>query len=352
MIDLWFNMSDKNLKREKGAGMKIHLFLMNLLTCIFVVVLVVIHVAHASSLEDGTPTPTATATVKPTATATATPKPTATPTGTAAPTSTATATATATTAPTATATAAPTSQPSDGDYWEVDYQMVDGAYLILYFSAAGITPLTKTVEFDESSNYNMKLLVSKSEVGGTREVILTAADYTVPQFTVPGVMTGVDLYLNLMVDHDTTGTLYVQDGIGDVDMSSQSTSGQSPIQVDTYGDGTKDPAGSMLLPIPLVGKFDTSVGQKGSLVFPLIYTTGHTDNTVHISVNKKMDGAFIEGDGAPFAKTGPLSPAPYVGTAGTLTSTGTGNCLGIKLVGIRIDFQYLQVMKMEPTAVR
>lgn len=257
-------------------------------------------------------------------------------------------TPTITPAETETVTATPT---GDSGYWEIDYQQVEGSYLTLYFSVAGITPLTKTVEFDESDGCTLKLLVSKTVVDGTREVIMTAADYEVSQFEVEGVMTGVDMDLILSIDGDTTGTLYVEDGIGDVDMSSDSTAGEEPIQVDNYGDGTKDPAGSMLLPIPLVGDFETNVGQDGSLVFPLIYTTGHTDNTVHISVNAKMDGAFIEGDGALFEEDGPLSPAPYVGTAGTLTTTGTGNCLGIRLVGFRIDFQYLQVMVIEPTAV-
>jgi hypothetical protein len=237
-------------------------------------------------------------------------------------------------------------------YWEIEYKQVEGAYLELYFSPGGITPKRKVIEFDETNGGTFILLVNKSVVDGAREVIMPAADYSVPLFDAGEVMTGITMDLLLTIDHDTTGTLYVEDGVGDVDMSSQSTAGQSPIQVDTQGDGTEDPAGSMLLPIPLVGNFETSVGQDGTLVFPLIYTTGHTDNTVHISMNKKMDGAFIEGDGALFEETGPLSPAPYVGTAGTITTTGTGNCLGIKLVGIRIDFQYLQVMKVEPVSVQ
>jgi hypothetical protein len=241
--------------------------------------------------------------------------------------------------------------PPVGGYWEIDYKIVEGSYLVLNFSPAGITPKKKTITFNESTGGTLKLLVNKSVVNGTREVILLAADYYCPKFSAGEVMTGIDMDLVLTIDHDSTGTLYVQDGIGDVDMSSQSTAGADPIQVDTYGDGTKDPAGSMLLPIPLVGNFDTSVGQEGTLVFNLIYTTGHTDNTVHITMNKKMDGAFIEDDGALFAEDGDLSPAPYVATAGTITTTGTGDCLGIRLVGIRIDFQYAQVMVLEPVAV-
>jgi hypothetical protein len=259
--------------------------------------------------------------------------------------------ATPTPTPTSVVTATPTPTGGNSSYWEIDYKIVDGSYLTLNYSAASMTPTKKVMPENESDGATLKLLVSKTLVNGTREVILPAADWNYPKFTVKGIMTGIDMGLILGVDHDAVGTLYVQDGIGDVDMSSSSNASRSPIQVDTYGDGTKDPAGSMVMMIPLVGIFDTSVGQDGSLVFNLVFTTGHTDNTVHITLNKKMDGAFIEGDGALFAKDGSLSPAPYVATAGTLTTTGTGDCLGIKLVGVRIDFQYLQVMKLEPVAV-
>jgi hypothetical protein len=269
--------------------------------------------------------------------------------GNATPTATATQTQTATQTPTATQN--PTTTPSSSGYWEVDYKIVDGSYIVLNYSAAGMTPLKKTLYFNESNGGTFKLLVSKTEVDGTREVIMPAADFIWPKFTVKAIMTGINMDLLLEVDHDATGTLYTEDGIGDVDMSSSSNASKTPIQVDTYGDGTKDPAGSMVIPIPLVGNFETSVGQDGSLVFGLVYTTGHTDNTVHITMNKKMDGAFIEGDGALFEEDGDMSPAPYVGTAGTLTTTGTGDCLGIRLVGVRIDFQYLQVMVMEPVSV-
>jgi hypothetical protein len=231
-------------------------------------------------------------------------------------------------------------------YWEIHYKAVEGSYIVLNYSAASMTPLKKVMPFNESDGITLTLLVNKSVVNGAREVILPVATWVYPEFTVDNIMTGIDMDLILGVDHDAVGTLYVQDGIGDVDMSSESTAGHSPIQIDTFGDGTKDPAGSMVMPIPLVGNFDTSVGQEGSLVFNLVFTTGHTDNTVHITLNKKMDGAFAESDGAPFAKDGGV--ADYVGTPFTFTTTGTGECLGIKLVGVRIDFQYTQVLVLEP----
>jgi hypothetical protein len=102
----------------------------------------------------------------------------------------------------------------------------------------------------------------------------------------------------------------------------------------------------MVIPIVLIGAFDTSVGQEGELPFNLTFTTGHSDSIVHITLNKKMDGATITSDGAPFAEDGGV--ADYVGTAGTITTTGTGECLGIRLVGVRIDFQTVIKLVLEP----
>ena len=233
-----------------------------------------------------------------------------------------------------------------GDTWNINYKAVEGSYIVLNYSAAGMTPLKKVINFNESSGIRFTMQISKSIVNGAREVTIPAATWVFPEFRVKGIMTGIDMDLLMPLDVDAVGTLYVQDGIGDVDMSSVSNSSKSPIQVNTYGDGTKDPAGSMVLPTVLVGIFSTTVGQDGELPFNLIFTTGHSDNIVHISLNKKMDGATITSDGVPFAEDGGV--ADYTGTAGTITTTGTGECLGIKLVGVRIDFQTEIKLVLEP----
>lgn len=255
------------------------------------------------------------------------------------PTATPTSTSEATATPTATET-------SENGYWEIEYKAVEGSYIVLNYSAASTTPTKKVIEFDESTGIRFTMKISKSVVNGEREVIIPKDTWVFPEFEVKKIMTGIDMDLLMPIDHDAVGVLYVQDGIGDVDMSSESTAGASPIQINSFGDGTKDPAGSMLIELPLVGNFDTSVGQTGSLIFGLTFTTGYTDNIVHITLNKKMDGAFIESEGVPFAQNGGV--APYVGTAGTLTTTGTGECLGIKLVGVRIDFQTEIKLVLEP----
>ena len=233
-----------------------------------------------------------------------------------------------------------------GDTWNINYKAVEGSYIVLNYSAAGMTPLKKVINFNESSGIRFTMQISKSIVNGAREVIILKETWSWPEFEVKGIMTGIDMDLNVELTEDATGTLYVQDGIGDVDLSSQSTSGQSPIQVNTYGDGIEDPAGSMVIPTVLLGLFDTTVGQEGELPFTFVFTTGHTDNTVHITLNKKMDGASIESDGVPFAED--VGVADYTGTVGTITTTGTGECLGIKLVGVRIDFQCVIKFVLEP----
>jgi hypothetical protein len=264
--------------------------------------------------------------------------------GGATPTPTATQTQTATQTPTATQN--PTTTPSNSGWWNISYQAVTGSYIVLNYSAAGMTPLKKVINFNESSGIRFTMQISKSVVNGACEVKILKSSWVFPEFAVDDIMTGIDMDLLMPISEDAIGTLYVQDGIGDVDMSSQSTSGQSPIQVNTQGDGTKDPAGSMLIPMVLVGEFSTSVGQDGELPFGLTFTTGQTDNTVHISLNKKMDHAAITSEGVPFAEDG--GKADYAGTAGTLTTTGTGECLGIKLVGVRIDFQTEIKLVLEP----
>jgi hypothetical protein len=249
--------------------------------------------------------------------------------------------------PTSVATATPTAtSTSESGYWEIDYKAVEGSYIVLNYSAAGMTPLKKVIDFNESFGIGFTMQISKSVVDGAREVIIPASSWVFPEFEVKAIMTGINMDLILGLQEDATGTLYVEDDAGDVDMSSESTSGNDPIQIDTYGDGTNDPAGSILLPTLLLGIFDTSVGQEGELPFGLIFTTGHSDNTVHISMNKKMDGATIESDGALFAEAGGV--ADYVGTAGTIVTTGTGECLGIRLVGVRIDFQTEIKLVLEP----
>jgi len=232
-----------------------------------------------------------------------------------------------------------------GDY-EIPYKAVAGTLIVLNYSLASASQVHHLMTFDESDGIVLTMVINKSAVNGQRAVTIPAASWVMPKFTVEGITRGVDMGLVVEMTRDGTGTLYVQDGVGDVDLNAVSTSGQTPIQVNEQGDGTKDPGGSMVVEWPLIGYFDTTIGEEGHFPFDLMATTGHSSSIVHISTNKKMDGATMSGDGVPFAKSG--GEADYVGTPGTLITTGTGECLGIRIVGMRIDLQLTIKLVLEP----
>jgi len=236
--------------------------------------------------------------------------------------------------------------PSTG-YWEIPYTAGEGSYLDVDISIGGITPIRKHNDFPEDGPFNFTMRVSKTVEDGAREIIVSQEKWEWPAFVVPGVLPGIDMNLGLPLGEDAYGTLYVEDGIGDVDVSSVSTSGQSPTQEVTYGDGTKDPAGSMLLPVIIKAHYVTPiVPQGGDLDFDFYFTTGHAENVIESKVNKKMDGRVMEDDGVLFEEDGGV--APYVGTKGTIVQAGTGDCLGITLVGFKMDIQLVLHIVAEP----
>jgi len=259
--------------------------------------------------------------------------------------------------PTPTTTLTPTSIPTptpasthapDNEWLTISYKAVEGSYIVLNYSVDGITPTYKKITFDESDGIRITMQVSKTVIGGAREVIMPSSEWVFPMFEVDNFMTGIDtVNLLLSLDEDATGMLYVEDGIGEVDDSSKSTSDQSPIQIDTFGDGIKDAAGSLLIPTALIVGFETSVGQYGDVPLGLTFTTGHSTNVIYTATNPKIDGAILASDGVPFAEDG--GTADYAGTAGTIVATGTGDCLGLQLVGMPIDLQIEIKLVLEPT---
>lgn len=231
------------------------------------------------------------------------------------------------------------------DSWDVRYRIV-GGQITMNYSLQQITPRKVIIPLTEEHGGYMTFKFCKEANNGGRLVVIPQDSWYMENITVENVMTGIDMNLSIRLDSDASGILYVDDNIGDVDVSSESVSGRTPVQIDTIGDGTMDVAGSMLIPMTLVGDFNTSVGQSGELPFGMTFTTGNTTNVAHIPINPKMDGATMTSEGVPFAEDGGL--VPYVGTNGTITATGTGDCLGIRLVGIRIDFQFEMKLELEP----
>ena len=258
-------------------------------------------------------------------------------------------TPTSTLTPTSTSATTPTSTDGpDNEWWTISYNAVEGSYIVLNYSVGGITPTYKKITFNESDGISITMQISKTVTGGAREVIIPSSGWVFPMFEINNFMTGIDTVdLQLSLNKDATGTLYVNAGIGDVDASSKSTSGQSPIQIDTFGNGIKDSAGSLLMPTDLLCEFETTSGQYGELSLGLTFTTGHSTNLIHTASNSKINGAILASDGVPFSKDGGI--IDYVGTAGTIVTTGTGDCLGIQLVGMRTDLQTEIKLVLEST---
>ena len=225
-------------------------------------------------------------------------------------------------------------------YWSIPYE-ISGGQITMRVSLLGGTPETKVVPLSATQSGSIVLQVAKAKVDGAREVIIAQEDLIMDP--LPVTITGVSMVMYISLYEDATGTLYVEDGAGDVDMSAESAAGRDPIQENTYGDGTMDVAGSMVIDMPIATIAVTV--QDVELPFDLVFTTGHSYSIVS-RPDKGLDGSVIESDGVPFAKDG--GPADYVGTAGTITTTGTGGCLNLKLVGFTTDFQTEIQLELTP----
>ena len=238
-------------------------------------------------------------------------------------------------------------------YWDIQYTVADGSSVTFNSSLAGIGGRLEIANLSTGEG-NMTIRVSKSVVNGVRNITLLSSGWQLVSIHVSDVSPGVDMDVIMSLSKDAPGVLYVQNGIADVDMSSASSRTTTPKQIDTQGTGTNSPAGSMLVKTVLVGTAHTSVDQTILLPFGLTFTTGHITNVVSIP-STKFNGATLSDQGTPFAQTGPFTAEDnlpdYVGTPGTITTTGTGDCLGLTLVGIGIDFQSEIHLVLVPVSV-
>lgn len=225
--------------------------------------------------------------------------------------------------------------PPTEEYWKIPYQVVGGEITLLS-SLLGETLDEKTVDFPAAT---MDMWISKAVVNGSREVIIDAASFSAEPATVPDMMLTIDMDLTLSLEEDATGTLYVADGVGDVDVHSEVDTAKAYY---IFGDGTMDPPGSVLLQLPLVGDAEVSFIEV-TLPMDVFMTTGNSSSHV-TKPGDDIDDSELEGNGVPFTKDG--GPAPYVGTSGTIIATGAA--LDLRLVGFDVDFQYRIVMEIEP----
>ncbi|MFA5367891.1 MAG: CARDB domain-containing protein [Dehalococcoidia bacterium] len=228
-------------------------------------------------------------------------------------------------------------------YWSTSYKIAGGK-VVLRFSLFGATPEIREIPLSEDQGL-VTLLINRNAANGIREVVVPKDTWYLKPIFVDNCVTGVDMTIDVSLTADGSGWLYTQDNVGDVDVASESISGRTPVQVNTIGDGTADAAGSMILEMPLLGYARTTAGQKVDLSLDLIFTTGRIFNQV-TRPGKGIDGAEMESSGIPFAEDG--GPAPYIGTIGTITTTGTGDCLNLRLAGFETDFQAEITLELVP----
>jgi hypothetical protein len=237
-------------------------------------------------------------------------------------------------------------------YWDIQYTVAAGSTIVFNYSLAGTTPYHRVANL---SGGTVTIRVNKTVVNGAREITLISSGWQLPSIHVDKIQGSIYMDVIMSLTKDATGKLYVQGGIADVDMRSVSSRTTTPKQTDTQGTGTNSPAGSMLVTTVLQGNAHTSIGQDVLLPFGLTFTTGNIINTISIP-STKFNGATLSDQGTPFAQSGTLTVGgqklpDYVGTAGILTTTGTGDCLGLTLVGIGIDFQANIRLVLQPVSV-
>lgn len=229
-------------------------------------------------------------------------------------------------------------------YWRIPYRTVGGGgELTLFISLYQLDQTIMEKPVVPFPATTMEVWINKTVVDGSREVIIPAATFLAEPAFVPDVQVGIDMDLTLSLTDDAIGTLYVEDDAGDVDVTSETAAGRTPQTEYTFGDGTLDPAGSLLIDMPLFGDALTTIAQRVTLPMPVYMTTEHSYNSI-APRGKPMDGSEQESDGVSFAEDGGL--APYVGTSGTIVCTG--GLLGRTFVGFGVDFQFRIVMEIEP----
>ena len=230
-------------------------------------------------------------------------------------------------------------------FWDITYNVVNGSKITLNYSAGKTAYMQKEFALERGDGA-VTLLVRTDVINGTREVLLPSSGWTLPSIYVEKFYLGLDMNLSISLAEDATGLLYVQDGIGDVDVSSVSSIGENEIQVNIYGDGEMDAAGSLLVETFLQGQAYIQTGETLNLPLGLTFTTGNITNMVSSAASEKFTGAILVSTGVCFARE--VGIVPYVGTNGTITTTGTGNCLGLTFRGLPLDLQVEIKLVLEP----
>jgi hypothetical protein len=229
--------------------------------------------------------------------------------------------------------------PPPGEYWTIQY-VITSSEMRQVMSMSGAPPTEYSFELPPGTG--MELRISKTIVNGSRDVFIKASSFEPDPITLEDVVPGIDTEIVWRLEEDAHGVLYVEDGIGDVDISSESTSGASPPTTYIIGDGMSDVAGSLLIPMKTEVAF-TSLGISSTLPIDSYCTTGSNYNRI-TAPGKGIDGAEIEASGEHYARDG--GPAPYVGTPGKLVVVGA--IIDRTFMVVKVDIQFITEMEVAP----
>jgi hypothetical protein len=230
--------------------------------------------------------------------------------------------------------------PRPGEYWTIPY-IVTNSTIRQLMSLQGAPPKEYSCELPQGTG--MELQVSKTIVNGSRELFIEGTSFKSDPMLLENIVPNIDTEIVWGLEDDAHGVLYVEDEIGDVDISSESTAGTVPPTVYTVGDGTPDPSGSCYIHMQMEIAFD-SMGMASTMPVDAYCTTGRNYN--HISSPEKgIHDSEMEVYGEPYARDG--GPAPYVGTPAKLVVVGS--LIDQVFFGFfKVDVQFESAMEVAP----
>jgi len=230
-------------------------------------------------------------------------------------------------------------EPPPGQWWVIPY-VVTASNISQRMSFMPGSIQEYSYELPEGTP--MEIQISQTVANGSREVFIGAAGFRSDEILLEGVAAGIDAKIVWALDEDATGTLYVEDGTGDVDVFTETSEEADSQSTHTFGDGTPDSAGSWLMHMSLAVEFET-LGITSILPMDVYFTTGYNYN--HITFpGDIIDGSEVEGEGVPCNRDGGI--VPFVGTPFKIVVTGA--ILDRRVMGVRTDIQFVGEIEIAP----
>jgi len=258
----------------------------------------------------------------------------------------------------------------DDNWWWFDYVVTDGNVLVSYaMYDATLSTIDCVAEQAKQPGETKKCWVrfpsTEMRIGFSKEVTdnvsrqikIEGESFVSDLFQVLFAANKTDIVLKLGEREggqfsylDATGTLYVADGDGDVDVVVTDEADEDSNERSYTLSGGHE-AGDMIGDFPLYA--EANAQEQDILIgMPTMMTTGHAYNDVIKTMATcpaagcAIDGHDAEIDGAKFCEGDGTQVEPYVGTNGSLAIVATA--LKQKFLGINLDFQMVLTVDIAP----